>query len=96
MIGPIADGELDGVLPHELAILATAREKRSAYPWGAHVIRGREAGVSEAAIDVISSGALADSLPARYAVTSVNPIAIQIPRNAIVPIRPVVASVSRN
>src|SRR5215207_10022514 len=37
----------------ELAILATVREKRSAYPWGAHVTRGREAGVSDAAIDVI-------------------------------------------
>ena len=48
---------------HELAILATVREKRSAYPWGAHVTRGREAGVSETAIDVIRSGAPADSLP---------------------------------
>jgi 4-carboxymuconolactone decarboxylase len=48
----------------ELAILATVREKLSAYPWGAHVTRGREAGVSDAAIDVIRSGAAADSLPA--------------------------------
>ena len=51
-------------LDHELAILATVREMRSAYPWGAHVIRGRAAGVSETAIDVIRSGAPADSLPA--------------------------------
>jgi alkylhydroperoxidase family enzyme len=48
----------------ELAILATVRERRSAYPWGAHVIRGREAGVSETAIDVMRSGAPADGLPA--------------------------------
>ena len=51
-------------LDHELAILAAVREMRSAYPWGAHVIRGRAAGVSETAIDVIRSGAPADRLPA--------------------------------
>jgi 4-carboxymuconolactone decarboxylase len=50
-------------LDQELAILATVREMRSAYPWGAHVIRGREAGVSETAIDVIRSGAPTDRLP---------------------------------
>lgn len=49
---------------HELAILAAVRERRSAYPWGAHVIRARDAGVSETAIDVIRSRAPADSLPA--------------------------------
>jgi 4-carboxymuconolactone decarboxylase len=49
---------------HELAILATVREMRSAYPWGAHVTRARAAGVSETAIDLIRSGAPADSLPA--------------------------------
>jgi 4-carboxymuconolactone decarboxylase len=51
-------------LDHELAILATVREMRSAYPWGAHVTRARAAGVSETAIDVIRSGAAADRLPA--------------------------------
>ncbi len=51
-------------LDHELAILATVREMRSAYPWGAHVIRAREAGVSETAIEVIRSRAAADRLPA--------------------------------
>jgi 4-carboxymuconolactone decarboxylase len=48
----------------ELAILASVRERRGAFPWGAYVIRGREAGVSETAIDVIRSGAPAESLPA--------------------------------
>jgi 4-carboxymuconolactone decarboxylase len=51
-------------LDHELAILATVREKRSAYTWEVHVIRGLEAGVSDAAIDVIRSRAAADRLPA--------------------------------
>src|SRR5687767_8393290 len=49
-------------LDHELAILATVREKRSAYPWGAHVTRARAAGVSETAIELIRSGAPADRL----------------------------------
>src|SRR5215204_3895616 len=50
-------------LDHELAILATVREMRSAYPWGAHVTRAREAGVSETVIDLIRSRAAADRLP---------------------------------
>lgn len=37
----------------EVAIMTTVREKRSAYPWGAHVARGREAGVPEPVIDAI-------------------------------------------
>jgi 4-carboxymuconolactone decarboxylase len=37
----------------EVAILTTVREKRSAYPWGGHVRRARDAGVPEAVIDAI-------------------------------------------
>ncbi len=37
----------------EVAILATVRERRSAYPWGQHVIRAREAGVPEAVIAAV-------------------------------------------
>ena len=39
----------------EVAILTTVREKRSAYPWGSHVRRARDAGVPEAVIDAIRS-----------------------------------------
>jgi 4-carboxymuconolactone decarboxylase len=49
-------------LDHELAILVTVREMRAAYPWGAHVTRAREAGVSETAIDLIRSRAPASQL----------------------------------
>ncbi len=41
------------VRQQEVAILATVRERHSAYPWGQHVIRAREAGVPEAGIAAV-------------------------------------------
>ena len=46
----LADDEL------ELAIITTARECNCEYEWAAHVPYAREEGVSEAAIDVLSTG----------------------------------------
>lgn len=46
----------------EIAILTTVRERRSAYPWGQHVARARQAGVPEAVIDAVRSRGPLDTL----------------------------------
>jgi 4-carboxymuconolactone decarboxylase len=46
----------------EVAILTTVREKASAYPWGGHVIRARDAGVPEPVIDAIRSRGSLDAI----------------------------------
>ncbi len=45
-------------------IVSYFREKRSAYPWGQHVIRGRDAGVPEPVIDAIRSRSSVDGIDA--------------------------------
>jgi 4-carboxymuconolactone decarboxylase len=50
---------VDGVVSdplHELAILAVAREDDAPYQWSVHVAIARQAGLSEAAIEVARSG----------------------------------------
>ena len=48
----------------EVAIMTTVREKRSAYPWGQHVVRGHDAGVPEPVIDAIRSRSSLDGIDA--------------------------------
>src|SRR5262245_45125128 len=46
----------------ELAVLSVCREKDAAYEWVSHVGTGRNAGISEPAIDAMRSGGPTDGL----------------------------------
>jgi len=60
----------EGVLPaetRELAVLVTARESACPYEWAAHEPIARDAGVSDAAVDVVLGGSPAADLDASEA-----------------------------
>ncbi len=49
----------------EITVMTAARECECAYEWAAHVVSAREAGVSDATIEVIKQRLPVDSLPPR-------------------------------